>query len=55
MNCEGIRGEENLLKMQRVKDVVSNTKAEGLKIMIGGDMNAHIWELDKRENKNGNL
>ena len=42
MNCEGIRGEGNVLKMQRVKDVVSNVKAEGLKIMIGGDMNAHI-------------
>ena len=24
MNCEGIIGEENVLKMQRVKDVVSN-------------------------------
>ena len=56
LNCEGIRGEENVLKMQqRVKDVVSNAKAEGLKIMIGGDMNAHIWELDKCENKNGIL
>ena len=35
MNCEGIRGEENVLKMQCVKDVVSNAKAEGLKIMVG--------------------
>ena len=55
MNCEGIRGEENVLKMKRVKDVISNAKEEGLKIMIGGDMNAHIWELDKCENKNGKL
>ena len=55
MNCEVIRGEENVLKMQRVKDVVSNAKAEDLKILIGGDMNAHIWELDKCENKNGKL
>ena len=30
-----------------MKDVVRNAKDEGLKIMIGGDMNAHIWELDK--------
>ena len=44
-----------MLKMQRVKDVVRNAKLEGLKIMIGGDMNAHIWELDKCENKNGKL
>ena len=36
MNCEGRRGEENVLKMQSVKYVVSNAKAEGLKIMIGG-------------------
>ena len=41
-----------MLKMQRGKDVVSNAKAEGLKIMIGGDMNPYIWKLDKCENKN---
>ena len=41
--------------MLRVKDVVRKAKDEGLKIMIGGDMNAHIWELDKCVNKNGKL
>ena len=41
--------------MLRVKDVVRNAKDEGLKIMIEVDMNAHIWELDKYENKNGKL
>ena len=40
-----------MLKMQRVKDVVSNAKAEDYD-WGGGDMNAHIWELDKCENKN---
>ena len=45
MNCEGIRGDENVVKMQRVKDVVRNAKDEGLKIMIGGDMNAHMWRV----------
>ena len=55
MNCEGIRGEENVLKMQRLKDVVRNAKLEAFKIMIGGDMNAYIWEFDKCENKNGTL
>ena len=55
MNCEGIRGDENVFKMLCVKDVVRNAKDEGLKIMIGGDMNAHIWELDKCENNNGKL
>ena len=37
MNCEGVRGDGNVVKMQRVKDVVRNAKDEGLKIMIGGD------------------
>ena len=55
MNCEGIRGEDNVLKKQHVKGVVSNAKADGLKIMIGGNMKAHIWGLDKCENKNGKL
>ena len=55
MNCEGIRGEENVMKMRCVKDVISKAKEDGLNIMIGGDMNAHIWELNKCENKNGKL
>ena len=55
MNCEGVRRDENVLKMLRVKDVVRKAKDQGLKIMIGGDMNAHIWKLDKYENKNGKL
>ena len=55
VNCEGVRGYENVFKMLRVKDVVRKAKDYGLKIMIGGYMNAHIWELDKCENKNGNF
>ena len=46
-----------MFKMLRVKDVIRKAKdLKGLKIMIGGGgggMNAHIWELDKCENKNG--
>ena len=41
MNCEGTRGDDNVFKMLRVKDVVRNAKDEGLKIMIEGDRNAH--------------
>ena len=52
MNCEGVRGDENVFKMLRLKDVVRKAKDECLKIMIGGDMNAHIWEPDKCENNN---
>ena len=55
MNCEGIRGEENVFKIRCVKEVISKAKEDELNIMIGGDMNAHIWELDKCENKNGKL
>ena len=35
MNCEGIRGKENVLKMRCVKEVISKTKEDGLNIMIG--------------------
>ena len=45
MNCEGVRGDENVFKMLHVKDVVRKEKDEGLKIMIGGDMNAHISSI----------
>ena len=55
INCEGVRGDENVVKMLRMKNVVRKAKNEVLKIMIGGDMNAHIWEFDKCENKNGKL
>ena len=36
MNCEGVRGDENVVKMLSVKEVVRKAKDEGLKIMIGG-------------------
>ena len=55
INCEGIRGEKNVLSTRCVKEVIRKAKEDGLNIMIGGDMNAHIWELDKCENKNGKL
>ena len=30
--------------MRCAKDVVRKANEDGLKIMIGGDMNAHIWD-----------
>ena len=53
MNCEGVRKEENILKLEYIKAVVWRALDDGLGIMIGGDMNAHIWELDGCENENG--
>ena len=35
--------------------MVNKAKFEGLKILFGGDMNVHIWELDRCENGNGRL
>ena len=43
MNCAGVHGDEHLLKIQCVKDVVREAKEEGFKIMIGRDMDAHIY------------
>ena len=51
MNCEGVRKEENILKLEYIKAVVWRALDDGLGIMIGGDMNAHIWELDGCENE----
>ena len=53
MNTEGVRKEENILKLEYIKAVVWRDLDDGLGIMIGGDMNAHIWELDGCENENG--
>ena len=53
MNCEGVRKEENILKLEYIKAAVWRALENGLGIMIGGDMNAHIWELDGCENVNG--
>ena len=38
MNCEGIIGEETVLKMKCVKEVISKANEDVLNIMIGGDM-----------------
>ena len=53
LNCEGVRREENGQKAYKIKAVVNKAKHEGLKKLFGGDMNAHIWEWDKCENRNG--
>ena len=55
MNCEGIRREENEKNMHMIKSVVYKAIFEELKILCGGDMNAHIWELDRCKNGNGRL
>ena len=41
------------MKLEYIKAVVWRALDDGLGIMIGGDMNAHIWELDGCENENG--
>ena len=53
MNCEGVRKEENILKLKYIKEVVWRALENGLSNMIGGYMNVHIWEVDGCENENG--
>ena len=51
INGEGI----SQLKIMAVVIILIQSMSldDGLGIMIGGDMNAHIWELDGCENENG--
>ena len=49
MNCEGVRKDE-IFKLQYIKEVVWRAMEDGLSIMIGGDTNADIWEVDVCEN-----
>ena len=55
MNCEGVRKEENAERVSKVKECIAKECMDGTKVAIGGDMNGHIWELDKCENANGKL
>ena len=53
MNCEGVRKEENIFKLEYIKGVIGRALEDGLRIVIGGDMSVYIWELDDYENENG--
>ena len=55
MSCEGTDMAGNKNKLNFITEVVQNARAEGLKIMVGGDMNGHVWEIDGIENGNGRL
>ena len=50
LNCEGVRMEENVEIMERVSRICKQYNTAGFKVIIGGDLNGHIWELDKCEN-----
>ena len=41
--------------MECVTRICKQYDAAGFKVIIGGDLNGHIWELDKCENGNGKL
>ena len=45
--------EENIEKINYMQSQIERANEENMKILIGGDMNGHIWELDKCENVNG--
>ena len=52
---EGVRKQENAERVSKVKECIANECKDSTKVAIGGDMNGHIWELDKCENANGKL
>ena len=53
MKCGRVRKEENILKLEYIKGVVWRALDDGLGIITGGDMNAHIWEMDGCGIENG--
>ena len=55
MDCEGVNIEHNKKKMNFIIEVVQEALSSGLKVILGGDMNGHIWEIDGCENTNGKL
>ena len=55
MICARVCKEENILKLEYIKGVSCRALEDGLGIMIGGDMNVHICELDGCENENGRM
>ena len=50
MYCEGVRKDDISLKFEYIKGMVWRALKDCLGIVIVGDMNAHIWELDGCEN-----
>ena len=56
LNCVGGRREENVKKVYHtIQAVVNKAKHQEIKILFGGDINAHIWKLDTYENGNGRV
>ena len=55
MNCEGVDIEHNKKKMNFITEIVQEGMSSGLKVILGGNMNGHIWEIDGCENTNGKL
>ena len=50
-SCEGVRNKYNIFRLEFIKEVVRTAMEDVLSIMTGGEMNAHIWELDGCENE----
>ena len=55
VNCEGTRKEENLKLFEEVNGMIQESRDVGMNVIIGGDLNGHIFELDGCENENGKL
>ncbi|ELU14480.1 hypothetical protein CAPTEDRAFT_185205 [Capitella teleta] len=53
--CEGVNVVENKERMAIVQKVTERARMKGEMLIVGGDFNGHIWELDGVENVNGRM
>ena len=53
--CEGVKYQENEKRMEEVKKIANEAEEKGEILVVGGDMNGHVWELDGVENRNGRM
>ncbi|ELT96537.1 hypothetical protein CAPTEDRAFT_216074 [Capitella teleta] len=53
--CEGVNVVENKERMPMIQKVTERARMKGEMMIVGGDFNGHIWELDEVENVNGRM
>jgi exonuclease III len=53
--CEGVNVVENKERMAMIQKVTERARMKGEMLIVGGDFNGHIWELDGVENVNGRM
>ena len=51
--CEGENQQKNERRMEEIRKLVMGASEDI--VVVGGDMNGHVWELDGVENRNGRM